>query len=55
MIPELRLHLPNLADSWFPELHQFPIILKWTADLRTEAQFGYYFRVLLEGQECAWD
>jgi hypothetical protein len=28
---------PNFADSWFPELRKFPIILKWTADLRTEA------------------
>jgi hypothetical protein len=27
----------NFADSWFPELRQFPIILKWTADLRIEA------------------
>jgi hypothetical protein len=28
---------PNFADSWFPELRQFPTILKWTADSRTEA------------------
>jgi hypothetical protein len=28
---------PNFANSWFPELRQFPIILKWTTDLRTEA------------------
>jgi hypothetical protein len=23
--------LPNFADSWFPELRQFPIILKWSS------------------------
>jgi hypothetical protein len=28
---------PNFADFWFPELHQFPIILKWTANSRTGA------------------
>jgi hypothetical protein len=28
---------PNFVDSWFPELCQFPIVLKWTADSRTGA------------------
>jgi hypothetical protein len=28
---------PNFADSLFPELRQFSIILKWTADSRAEA------------------
>jgi hypothetical protein len=28
---------PNFTNSWFPELRQFLIILKWTTDLRTKA------------------
>jgi hypothetical protein len=45
----------NFADSWFSELRQFPIMLKRIADLRTEAYFGYYFRILLEGQQNVWN
>jgi hypothetical protein len=41
--------LPNFAGSMSPELRQFPIILKQTADLRTEAHstiiFAYHRRL----------
>jgi hypothetical protein len=32
---------PNLVGFRFPEFHQIPVTLKRTADLRTEAYFGY--------------
>jgi hypothetical protein len=42
--------LPNFAGSWSHEFLHFPIILKQTANSWIDAKFGYYFRILLEGQ-----
>jgi hypothetical protein len=42
--------LLNFAGPWSHEFRQFPIIPKQTTDSRTNAKFGYYFRIFLESQ-----
>jgi hypothetical protein len=49
-IPDLyKFQIPDLRRFQIPDLCRFQsIILKWIADSREEARFGYRFRTLLE-------